>query len=1355
MITRVARVASIVAGLATLSIWSPAHGQGQIGGLFPQPGAMTLPQLDPTKMQQQLQAELDACKNTPDTADAYQVAGCKTLEAITAMSLGQLEAGRSSFQEALDRLGTVGDDLAKAITYHMVAQAETMTQHPENAVVAYRRGLATIEQLRTSGKPISLRGLGFFMRLSGMQPEMLQQMEPMLVIVGPMILNQFELLLRDSYAVLLTARRDFDAAESQFETALILSRSLWNLMDAQVLGHFATLREHQQRWRDAQELYRRAIAATQMTGDTARRSDLEQRLTSVTQRLSRDQPPEPHKAPQPSSKEPAQIPGAADSASSSAGPGAPPKPHSQAPAAEGSVTHRLPPAGGFPMLGSSSGLPPLLRSGPGGLLDFDEELINQHFRRENDQCAAGSSPSSAWCLFIQGVEKADEGRLAEGIADFEASLRALDASGDRSGSILIRTFIASNLVTLGQHDRAATLYAEVLETLAAPAGASESAGLGLFGDIAQWLGIPAEYLPDPAQGGNRVRPLLELVTRDGLGMALAAAGRFPEAENELHKATLLAGSFMGLMDAQVYDHYAQVVALQKRLPEARRLYDRALEAATRMGEMGLRLDILRRLTELERVQGRTAEAHRFNQLAFEQAQRRGRATNQAKVLVDRINLFFDRGDMKEARAAAQQALQAAEASGDAFTEALVRTTDGMLATSSGDYERALISFEHAYAVLNNAGSDHPRAAQLKVVCSTSIGGVYFLLGRPERLEEKLNLAREIAEESGDPLALAWSAFAQQWDRSREAWPNTDSALLERDINELLRTMGQSRGLYTRSLALQSSLLEVMPAITRFDEAAEAELRKWLKDPSDANRSAAGPGAFKAPWERAAAVILMAMRLSGQGSMQEALNLLNELRQRTKEWQLHEIEAQTVAMTMMVQWLNGQLPEAAATGREAIAMLDELTGNIQVDNLLASLFSDRYYRFYQIATLLMAIEGETHDAFMTAERARARALLHMLGNQRLDLRGQGDSSLLADLDQLRAEILALERNQPNSPELLRKRQQFESRQVEIKLERPEYQELTSVKPIVSVEALQQDVLPPETTLISYFIAPDRILAWIVDRQQLEQVTLPISDADRPELSCLAGELGHGRARGSQRLSGCLSLTHLTEKYYQKLIEPVLPYVHHQRVILVPHGILHYVPFAALRKAPDQPYFGESNIISYTPSVSALSFLGNKTSPFDGRALVIGNPEIDDPGLDNLTAAAEEARAVAKLFDTEALIGAAATESRVHQAAGEIDLLHLAAHGVYKPRAPRFSRIVLARDATQDGLLEVEEVFSGLDLEGVNLVVLSACQTALGERNEGDEIIGLTRAFLYAGSPAVVSTLWNVDDQATAFLMTTFY
>jgi CHAT domain-containing protein len=206
------------------------------------------------------------------------------------------------------------------------------------------------------------------------------------------------------------------------------------------------------------------------------------------------------------------------------------------------------------------------------------------------------------------------------------------------------------------------------------------------------------------------------------------------------------------------------------------------------------------------------------------------------------------------------------------------------------------------------------------------------------------------------------------------------------------------------------------------------------------------------------------------------------------------------------------------------------------------------------------------------------------------------------------------------------------------------------------------------------------------------------------------------------------------------------------MLIPHGVLHYVPFAALHDRATDRYLVDDFTLTYAPSASVLRFLHAKESPVDGGALVLGDPATT---FGSLPGAAQEATTVARILGTTPHLGTEARESLLYDLHAETDLVHLAAHGIYDPLNPLFSRIALASGGAHDGNLTVQDILSSLDLTGVNLVVLSACRSAVGARSGGDEVVGLTRALLYAGTPGVISTLWNIDDTASAGLMEEFY
>jgi CHAT domain-containing protein len=207
----------------------------------------------------------------------------------------------------------------------------------------------------------------------------------------------------------------------------------------------------------------------------------------------------------------------------------------------------------------------------------------------------------------------------------------------------------------------------------------------------------------------------------------------------------------------------------------------------------------------------------------------------------------------------------------------------------------------------------------------------------------------------------------------------------------------------------------------------------------------------------------------------------------------------------------------------------------------------------------------------------------------------------------------------------------------------------------------------------------------------------------------------------------------------------------------------VPFAALTDG--QRSLLDDYTLTYLPNASVLPFIRQNAGRAGGTSLILGNPATADldttaslaterDQLGPLPFAEQEAKAIAALYATAPLIHTAATESIVRQQAGELGILHLAAHGYYNAVAPLNSLIALAPDGANDGWLTAGETY-GLNLQQADLVVLSACQTQLGELSAGDELVGLSRAFIYAGTPSLVATLWSVDDASTQFLMERFY
>ncbi|MCB0111713.1 MAG: CHAT domain-containing protein, partial [Caldilineaceae bacterium] len=238
-----------------------------------------------------------------------------------------------------------------------------------------------------------------------------------------------------------------------------------------------------------------------------------------------------------------------------------------------------------------------------------------------------------------------------------------------------------------------------------------------------------------------------------------------------------------------------------------------------------------------------------------------------------------------------------------------------------------------------------------------------------------------------------------------------------------------------------------------------------------------------------------------------------------------------------------------------------------------------------------------------------------------------------------------------------------------------------------------------------------------------------------------------AKNSTNKNDLAEVEAILERLYTTLFAPLIPHIEQPNLMIAPHDVLHYLPFAALRTDTGD-FLIEKYPITYIPSVNALRYIFANRNPNQEEALIFGNPDGTLPNT--LT----EVRSVAEIYATEPLTGLLATESIVHTQGPRMDVIHLAAHGNFDSVAPLQSAVELTGDDENDGVLEVREVF-GLDLAEANLVFLSACETALGDQSMGDEITGLTRAFLYAGTPSIVTTLWSIEDEASGELVSTFY
>ncbi|WP_445638075.1 CHAT domain-containing protein [Nostoc sp. DSM 114161] len=435
-------------------------------------------------------------------------------------------------------------------------------------------------------------------------------------------------------------------------------------------------------------------------------------------------------------------------------------------------------------------------------------------------------------------------------------------------------------------------------------------------------------------------------------------------------------------------------------------------------------------------------------------------------------------------------------------------------------------------------------------------------------------------------------------------------------------------------------------------------------------------------------------------------------------------------------------------QKGLKIAENIRSTIKIEENTAS-FVNFWAKYYRDLILLLWQENRLKEAFEFVERSKARAFLDKLANARVGGRGRVKADFLKQEQALRNQIFALRQEDPNH-ELISREKDYKNLLEKLEIQNPEAASLISVD-VVSLAEIQKK-LDTDTTLLEYFVTSECTLAFIITRDRLEVVNLDVNRKGLKEQIILFRDFADTFEPHPLEL----------KNLYNYLIAPLKSQLQTPRLIIVPHNILHYLPFAALTDG--ERYLIDDYALVNLPCANVLRFLPSKRSQSTNKVLALGAPDNTfNKSLLPLNFSRKEVEAIANLFHTKAYVGKDAAESLVWSQAKNAEILHIAAHGEYNPNAPLFSTIHLAMNdnadvAQKDGRLEVHDIYK-LDLTtATNLVVLSACQTLIGNTQKvslGDEIIGLNRAFIYAGTPSVIASLWNVEDRATQLLMGHFY
>jgi CHAT domain-containing protein/Tfp pilus assembly protein PilF len=915
---------------------------------------------------------------------------------------------------------------------------------------------------------------------------------------------------------------------------------------------------------------------------------------------------------------------------------------------------------------------------------------------------------------------------------------SLEDEGDRTEALRI---VVDALSTI-DHNGDGLLYA----TFAARAGML-SRRLGQFDAAEEYLQTAMELQRTLAPGSHALAETLQdyhlcFFSQGDLEAAASPVEEAIELFEAMDDATLDA--------ARARNNMGRVQLIRGDHDAARESFLSALEVFERIDVDPL--DRSRALTNLG-VLGRRSGNLEEAQKRFEAALAIHEATDPlgagTAILLNNLGtVAFDRGDLLDAERFIGQSLALREkAEPGSLNVALYLSNLGGLAVDRGDLAKAELLLLRALEIRQ---AQAPRSID-EAATLGSLSSLYAERGELGRARENLERSLEISME------VAPDGIDEADSRQNLAQIAVRQGDLDFAQNELLRALELREKLAPQSADHASNLaaLANLHHLRAEDEQALARLDEALQ--IDAVLASGGV-------RRAAHLLTQAQVLSSLGRDEEAIAAASEgQRLRAQHMPGTHWEAQAWQRLARVAYAAGQRTQALRSIQQARDILDQ-RGSDRVTAARSRMgFRARMADIYGDCVLWESEDGNVDAALADLERARARVFMEMLAERDLDFAADLPAPLRAERRRVLHEIDRQLENQfdgePIDEEAMaRITAERERIDLEIRAQAPALASLENPQPLSAPEI--RSSLPEGVLLLSYLVSEEQTLLCAVDSKSTEFYVIPLA---REEL---------GRAVGSLRehIEATHNIESESEALYAALLGPVRERVAAALQLLIsPDGPLHLLPFAALRH--DGRYLIESTPLHFVDSATVYAQLRRREQISGSRIAVFADPELGndeiqvaladdgrrDRALRSLSHARDEAATIAALFperETQLFESASATEARVKSLTGDYGLLHFATHGLADGGSGLGSCLVLRSGEDENGLLQAAEILESSRLQA-DLVTLSACETALGEEFGGEGLLGLVRAFEYAGARSVVASLWAVSDRATAELMADFY
>ncbi len=757
---------------------------------------------------------------------------------------------------------------------------------------------------------------------------------------------------------------------------------------------------------------------------------------------------------------------------------------------------------------------------------------------------------------------------------------------------------------------------------------------------------------------------------------------------------------------------------------------------------------------------------------------------QSRSLMQIGTVFFHTGLTDKAIENFKQSAQLANQTGDHNLQSLALNSAAVLLTSSGFFEEALHFFNQSLALRRQLNDRRGEAFVLMSMSPLYMDTDDFVKA-DQLLQDALRIIREVKASGVDVKGL------EEYTLLRIAWieylRGNFAAALQAVQETLARETEQTSG--ANKVDARHRLGEIYGAMGNHEKAAEiyTEMVTLARKLKIQNSEALALGNLA--WSE----FQLGKATEALALIKQAIPMLRQSGSSIDEWRFLYYLAE-------IEKALRHNEAALSSYRQAIGAIERVRSlTIPTETARAGLIASLHDVFVSAIDFLFSLKRET-EALQIAETYHARAFLDVLAESKIDLRAQlspqhrkREDQIFESISSLQKELwkpdLTQQREKKLKEDLQRAESELDTFQLEMRRSNPRYASVKYPQP-VKPEVIAKELIDPHTALIEYVLGEKRSFAWVVHKDKITSFILP----PKKEIEDLIKEYQEALAEKVSSLTmgqATARLNAKSQQLYEKLFRPLDTHLSSaQKLIVVADGALTYLPFETLVKkdtantSASPLYLIERFAISYAPSASALAAIQalEKAATKDVKGVIaFGDPvyaNSQHSGKDAKSASLTSANNVERGFDYRQLpytrtevneiaslfpsvertvyLGTEAREQKVKTASlDKYRYLHFAAHAMIDEDHPKRSGVVLSSESNskEDGTLQMSEVMR-LKLNA-DLVTLSACRTGIGKLLTGEGVIGLTRAFLYAGASSVVVSLWNVNDTATATLMKAFY